>query len=183
MFSRHIDAALARLTRRLQRQRTTLDEYLRFIGKTIEEYTEELRPEAERRVRNLLIIEAIGDAEGIHVTDDEILAQINNIISHAKNPEEIKKIYSSGHYQGMVEEELRQQKVIERLLDIVTDGRGPVSGEGGDLLRTIMAPPEVTEDGAEEPEGENAPADTEDEVTAAVVAETDLEPAENAGKE
>lgn len=183
MVSRQIDEELDRLKRRLQMQRTTLDEYLRFIGKSIEEYTEELRPEAERRVRNLLIIEAIGDAEGIHVTDDEILAQINNIISHAKNPEEIKKIYSSGHYQGMVEEELRQQKVIERLLDIVTDGRGPVSGEGGDLLRTIMEPPEVTEDGAEEPEGENASADTEDGVTAAVVAETDLEPAENAGKE
>ncbi len=185
MVSRQIDEELERLKRRLQMQRTTLDEYLRFIGKTIEEYTEELKPEAERRVRNLLIIEAIGDAEGIQVTDEEILAQINNIIAHAKNPEEIKKIYSSGHYQGMVEEELRQQKVIDRLLEIVTEGQGPVSGEGGELLRSIMSPPEATEEGGEEPEGEteSVSADTEDEATAAVVAETELEPAENAGKE
>lgn len=187
MVSRQIDEELERLKGRLQLQRTTIEEYLRFIGKTVEEYTEELRPEAERRVRNLLIIEAIGDAEGIRVTDEEILAQINNIISHAKNPEEIKKIYSSGHYQGMVEEELRQQKVIDRLLDIVTDGRGPVSGEGGDLLRTVMTPPEATEEGVEEPEGETDTgsmlADTGENVPEAAVAETDLEPVDKTEKE
>lgn len=200
MVSRQIDEELERLKRRLELQRTTLEEYLRFIGKTIEEYTEELRPEAERRVRNLLIVEAIGDAEGIQVTDEEILAQIGNIIAHAKNPEEMRKIYSSGHYQGMVEEELRQQKVVERLLDIVTEGQGPVSGEGGELLRAIMSPPEATEEGAEEAEGaaedvtasapvdtdqgtESPSTDTEGGEPEAVAAETDLEPAESAEKD
>ena len=193
MVSRQIDEELDRLKRRLQAQRTTLDEYLRFIGKTIEEYAEELRPEAERRVRNLLIIEAIGDAEGIQVTDEEILAQISNIVAHAKNPEEIKKIYSSAHYQGMVEEELRQQKVIDRLLDIVTEGQGPVSGEGAELLRKIMSPPEAEETEGEtetvstsapsEDEAASASATGEGDAVEAAVVETALEPAENTEKD
>jgi trigger factor len=186
MVSRQIDEEMDRLKRRLQMQRTTLDEYLRFVGQTPEEFTKELRPEAERRVRNLLIIEAIAAAEGIKVSDDEILAQINNLVAHAKEPDEIKKIYSSPHYQGMIEEELRQQKVTDRLLDVVTEGRGPVAGEGAEALRQLLEPPtettevadaesDVHESGGEQGETDQA----EDHVTPAVAAEAKPEQAED----
>ena len=59
--------------RRLPRQGLDPAQYLQFTGKTEEELVTEAEPEAERALKREAVLAAVVEAEGIDVTDDELL--------------------------------------------------------------------------------------------------------------
>jgi trigger factor len=60
------------LAQNLERQGIPLQSYLRFTQKTEEQFRAEMMAQAERSVRRGEVLNAIAQAEGIDVTDDEI---------------------------------------------------------------------------------------------------------------
>lgn len=163
MVDRQIEEDIERLSNQLAQQGSTLDEYLRFEGKTLEEYKEAQREDAERRLRNSVVLEAFAKAEEIEVTDDDLLAEIERLAAPSENAEQMREIYSSPYFRGMLMDELSNRKMTDRLLEIVTDGQGPVTGEGAEALRQALAPA-----AAEDAEAE---AETETEAEEAAEAE------------
>jgi trigger factor len=61
----------------LQQQHLNLDQYLKMVGKTREEYLQEVQPEAEKRVKRQLVLSEIAQREEITVQPDEIEALFN----------------------------------------------------------------------------------------------------------
>ena len=57
-------------------QGLTLDQYLKYMGMTRESLKAQNEPEAIRRVKNELVLEAIRKAEGIEPTEEDIEKQI-----------------------------------------------------------------------------------------------------------
>ncbi|MCR5215480.1 MAG: trigger factor [Lachnospiraceae bacterium] len=56
---------------RIQSQGLSMDQYFQFTGSTADKLFEEMRPEAERRTKNALVLEAVVKAENITVSDEE----------------------------------------------------------------------------------------------------------------
>jgi len=56
-----------------------LVKYLELTSKTAEQLDEELKPEAERRVGLALVLTAVGDAEHVDVSADELDAEVENL--------------------------------------------------------------------------------------------------------
>ena len=56
------DTMMEEMGRSLESNRLTLEQYLEMLGKTEEQYHEELEPEAAERVKRELILDAIADA-------------------------------------------------------------------------------------------------------------------------
>lgn len=78
----------------------------------------ELKPVAIERVKSTLILESIGEKEGISISDEDLDKKIGDIASRLhERPEEIKKVYISrdGSLDGL-RHEMFSEKVLDFLL-------------------------------------------------------------------
>ncbi len=137
LIDRQVAADVERLRERLRQQGASLEEYLRFTGKTLEALQSELRPEAEARLRQYFALEAFARAEGITVSEEEIEAEIERLALASGRPDEFRAVYSVPSIRNYLADELQERKVSERLLELVTEGRGPVIGEAAAVLAGV----------------------------------------------
>ena len=79
--------------RRLQSQGISFDQYLQFTGSTIEQLQEQMRPQAELRLRTRLVLEAVVAAEKIEPSAELVEAEIKKMSENYKmDAEQIKTI-------------------------------------------------------------------------------------------
>lgn len=102
----------------LEQQHLNLDQYLSMTKKTHEEYHEELRPEAEQRVKRELVLEEFSNQENITVEPSEIEALFNAYEQIGqplpRTQEQIRSLMIS----------FRREKALSRLVEI-TAGPDP----------------------------------------------------------
>ena len=67
------------LARRVRQQGLTMEQYFQFTGLTAEKMLEEMKPQAERRIRTRLTMEAVAKAEAIEVSDERLDEEINKM--------------------------------------------------------------------------------------------------------
>ena len=79
--------------RRLQSQGISFDQYLQFTGSTIEQLQEQMRPQAELRLRTRLVLEAVVAAEKIEPSEELVEAETKKMSENYKmDAEQIKTI-------------------------------------------------------------------------------------------
>ena len=64
---------------RLQMQGMTVDQYLQYTGLTREALVDQMKPQAETRIKNRLVLEAIAKAENIEVSDEEVEVEMQKM--------------------------------------------------------------------------------------------------------
>lgn len=64
---------------RLQQQGLSLEQYFQFTGMTADKMTEELKPQALKRIQTRLVLEAIVKAENIEISDEKIDEEIQKM--------------------------------------------------------------------------------------------------------
>ena len=69
---------LDEFAQRMQQQGLTLDQYMQFTGMTADKMMDELRPQAEKRIKTRLVLEAIAKAENIEITDEKLDEEAGN---------------------------------------------------------------------------------------------------------
>ena len=62
-----------RVERQLRSQGMEPDDYLQIQGKSREEMIEQARPDAEQALKREAVLEAVADAEGIEITEEDEL--------------------------------------------------------------------------------------------------------------
>ena len=98
---------------RLQQQGLTMDQYFQFTGMTAEKMTEELKPQALKRIQTRLVLEAIVKAENIEISDEKIDEEIQKIAeSYKMEAEKLKEF--------MGENEKKQMKLDMAVQEAVT---------------------------------------------------------------
>lgn len=135
MVDRQVEDDIQRLRQELSRDDMAFDEFLRFGGKTMDDYKAEIRPDAERRLRNSLVLEAFAKTEGVEVTDEDLEAEIDRLTSASAEAQQMREIYANPYFSQMIRDELANRKVADRLIEIVTEGVGAVTGEGAEALK------------------------------------------------
>ena len=98
--------------RRLQSQGISFDQYLQFTGSTIEQLQEQMRPQAELRLRTRLVLEAVVAAEKIEPSDELVEAEIKKMSENYKmDAEQIKTIMGEAGMAQMKSEMAVQEAV------------------------------------------------------------------------
>ena len=98
---------------RLQQQGLTMDQYFQFTGMTAEKMTEELKPQALKRIQTRLVLEAILKAENIEISDEKIDEEIQKMAeSYKMEAEKLKEF--------MGENEKKQMKLDMAVQEAVT---------------------------------------------------------------
>lgn len=134
LVSTELDREFQQLGERLGQQGMSMDEYLRMTSKSAEEIKSEMQPDVEKRVRNSLVLEAFGKAEGVEVTDEDIDAEIEKMVGGGEQAEQMKELYQSDYFKNMLSSQLENRKITEHLVNFVSGGTGAITGEGKVLL-------------------------------------------------
>jgi trigger factor len=151
MIDRAVEDDLRRLRGRLAQQGVPLEAYLRAVDQTEEALREEMRPAAEERLRNSLLLRSIAEREGIAVGDDDVDAAVERISLAAQTseqPQQAEAFARSDYVRGMLQSELFEQQLTNRLVDIATEGQGAVVNA---WLAPVSEPSESTAAGEETP--------------------------------
>jgi trigger factor len=129
MIDSAVEDDLRRLRGRLAQQGVPLEAYLRAVEQTEDALREEMRPAAQERLRNSLLLRAIAEREGIAVGDEDIDAAVERISFAAQTSEQPKQAEAfarSDYVRGMLQSELFERRLTDRLVEIATEGRGAV---------------------------------------------------------
>lgn len=103
---------------RLRSQGMNLDMFLGFSGQTVDDLRAQMQGDAEKRVRNNLVLEQIAKAEKIEVTKEEVNKELADMAeAYKRTPEEIRNILAANGSLGSLNEEIMIRKTIEFLLE------------------------------------------------------------------
>ena len=64
---------------RIQSQGLSMEQYMQFTGLTVDKLLEQVKPQAEKRIKSRLVLEAVVKAEAIEVTEEDFEAEVTKM--------------------------------------------------------------------------------------------------------
>ncbi|MEW6583493.1 MAG: trigger factor [Actinomycetota bacterium] len=136
MVQRRVSDILHETMHRLPRG-LTLEAYIQAIGKTPQQVVEELTPDATMSIRRELAVEAVAEAEGIEVSDEDLEAQVRTDAEAAgRDADELLAQVAS---QG-AKEQLRKDLVRERAMTFLVESAVPITMEQAAAREKLWTP-------------------------------------------
>lgn len=121
MIKAQINSQMKNFDQSLRAQGMSLEEYVKMLGTTLEEFGENLRPEAEKQVKSGLALEAIAKEEKFEVTDEELEKDIDEMVKKyfPDNEEQQKKMkdYMIDANKEALTENMLSRKAIDFIVD------------------------------------------------------------------
>jgi trigger factor len=125
--------------------------YLQMTGRTEEQIVEESKEDAERALRRESTLAAIVEAEGIEVSDDEVLAALREaaVASGLPKPsdEELRKSLERARSEGR-DEGLREDIAMRKAVDLLVEHAKPIPVEQADAREKLWTPEKERPEGA-----------------------------------
>ncbi|WP_106496994.1 trigger factor [Lentibacillus sp. Marseille-P4043] len=116
MVDTELDRMLKEFEQRLQMQGMTLEMYFQFSGQDENALREQMKEDAEKRVKTNLTLEAIFNNEGLEVTDADADAELEKMASmYGTDVEQLKQML--GGNTDAIKEDLKFQKALDFLVD------------------------------------------------------------------
>ena len=104
------------MARRMQSQGLSLDMYLKYTGMTVEQMKEQARPDAEKRIRARLVLEAVAQAENIQISDEKVDEEVAKMAEAYKMEVDKLKSYMSESDIKQMKEDLAVQQAVDLLV-------------------------------------------------------------------
>ncbi|MFP4979284.1 trigger factor [Paenibacillus sp. CN-4] len=118
MINSEVENMVRDFDNRLRQQGMNMDMFLSFSGQTREDLETQMRGDAEKRVRNNLVLEVIAKQENIEVSEEEVNKELADMAEmYKRTPEEIRNILASNGSLGSLKEEISLRKTIEFLVE------------------------------------------------------------------
>ena len=104
------------MARRMQSQGLSLDMYLKYTGMTVEQMKEQARPDAVKRIRTRLVLEAVAKAENIQISDEKVDEEVAKMAEAYKMEVDKLKSYMSESDIKQMKEDLAVQQAVDLLV-------------------------------------------------------------------
>ena len=116
ILNQELETTVNEIRQNIQQQGLDLDTFLKITGKTAETFKEEIKPQAEKRARLNLILEAIVAAENLTVSEEEIDEEIKAMAeSYGKEFDEVKDLLAA--YRNTISGDLLMRKAVAVIRD------------------------------------------------------------------
>jgi trigger factor len=96
-------------------------DYVKRANKTEEEIKEELRPVAKKRLIQGLVLGKLAEEQKIEISSSEVDNKIDQMSGDVEDKEKARQFFSLPQIRQSIEQSLRTEKTLERLLQIVVD--------------------------------------------------------------
>ncbi len=120
-----VEVQIRQMTRefqqRIQSQGLSLRQYMQFTGMTPQALTDELRPQALKRIQSRLVLEEIASAEGIEVSDEELDEEVEKIADAYEVDEDEREEWLSDEDREKIAEDVAVQKAMKLAVDAAVE--------------------------------------------------------------
>jgi trigger factor len=130
MVEQQVERMVEDMADRLAQMRLNLVQYLRGTGRTEEQLREEFRPQARRLLLEQLVLDAVAEAEGIEVTEEELRTEAEDIGGPAGEArDQVMEFFTQGAGREHLVNIIRRRRALERLVEIAASPEPPAETE------------------------------------------------------
>lgn len=116
MVKSELDRMLQEFEQRLQMQGMNLELYYQFSGQSEDELKDQMKEDAEKRVRTNLTLEAIAEVENLEATDEDVEKELEEMAKmYNTDVEQLTKML--GGNTELIKEDLKIRKAIDFLVE------------------------------------------------------------------
>ena len=101
----------------LARQGIDQEAYLKVTNKTEADLHADLRPDAEKRVKVLLVLSKVAEVEGVTIADTDVEAEVERGRRRYAGDPKLLRYFDSERGRNFIRSTLRRSKVVEGLVD------------------------------------------------------------------
>ena len=117
MINTQKEQMLNEFAQQLSYQGLSIDQYFQFSGMTKEKFLETAEPEAIRRIKSRLVLEAVAKAENIEVSDDDLNAELEKMAeTYQMEPDKLKDMVGDEEKKA-----IRLDIAVQKAVDLVRD--------------------------------------------------------------
>lgn len=106
---------------RLAQSGLSMEQYMQFSGLTLDKLKEQVRPEAETRIKSSLVLEQIAKEENIEVTDAEVDAEVEKMAAQYGMEADKLKEYMGDSEKESMKRDLAVTKAVELIMENVKE--------------------------------------------------------------
>ena len=103
--------------RRLQQQGLSMEQYMQFTGMQADKMIEEMRPQAETRIKTRLVLEAVVKAENIEISDERIDEEIAKMAEVYQMEADKLKGFMGENEKAQMKQDLAVQEAVNFLVE------------------------------------------------------------------
>ena len=107
--------------RRIMQQGMSLEQYFQFTGLSEEKMMEELKPQAEKRIRTRLVLEAIVSAENIEVSDERLEEELKKMADSYQMEVDKLKEFMGENEKKQMKEDIAVQEAVTLISDAAVE--------------------------------------------------------------
>ena len=118
MIRDEVERMLGDFENRLKMQGMNLEMYFQFSGQDEEALKEQMQSDAEKRVLQSLVLEAVAQAEGIEASDEEVEEELSNLAKqYQREVDELRAILTANGNLESLKSDLVTRKTVQYLVD------------------------------------------------------------------
>ncbi|MEY8336858.1 trigger factor [Lachnospiraceae bacterium 62-35] len=116
MVNTQINSMINDYSRRMQSQGVSFDDYMKYTGMTVEALGEQMRPQAIKRIKTRLVLEAVAKAENIQISEEAVDAEIEGMAAAYKMEAAKMKEYMGEAEIAQMKEDIAVQRAVDFLV-------------------------------------------------------------------
>ena len=108
--------------RRIMQQGMSMEQYFQFTGLDEEKMMEELKPQAEKRIRTRLVLEAVVAAENIEISDERLDEELQKMADAYQMEVDKLKEFMGDNEKKQMKEDIAVQEAVTLIADAAVEG-------------------------------------------------------------
>ena len=121
MLDTQCENMINEFAQRIAQSGLSMEQYMQFSGLTIDKLKEQVRPEAETRIKSSLVLEQIAKEENIEVTDEEINAEVEKMAAaYGMEADKLKEYMGDAEKESMARD-LKVTKAVDLIMENVKE--------------------------------------------------------------
>ena len=116
--------------RRLQSQGMTLEQYMQYLGQTIDQLIDQMRPQALKQIQTRLVLEKVAEVENIEVSDEKIDEEIQRMAKMYNMEADKLKDIMGDYEKEQMKKDLAVQEAVTFLADNAVEVDAPAEEAG-----------------------------------------------------
>lgn len=108
-------------SRRMQQQGLSMEQYFQFTGMTAERMMSELEPQAEKRIKTRLVLEAIAKAENIEVSDERLDEELQKMADAYQMEIDKLKEFMGDSEKAQIKDDIAVQEAVTLLAEAAVE--------------------------------------------------------------
>ena len=113
MVNDQVENMINDMAGRMQQQGLSMEQYMQFTGMDMDKLKEQMKPQAVKRLKSRLVLEAVAEAEKLEVTDERYTEEIANMASmYQMDADKLKELIGENE-EKQIKKDITVQMAVE----------------------------------------------------------------------